>query len=564
MDNLEGGYLIHKVRPVLHGLNRHTMALPGRPISDADLTATNRLQNTQWVNDSLVHGVARELLAAPDPCLLVPADELVLVPDRWADDAWLQATDAEKKKHRAALAYAHTENASRLGKRQGLLDTLDTADRMAPYSGYYFCWNHDFRYRRYVVPTGGLNPQGSKLQKSIIKFARGKALGPMGLYWLCVRAANAYGHDKLPLDERYLWALDNVALFERIAAQPTDWRLWFFQENGEKTDDPWALLATAHELAMAMRMDHPEDFESHLPVALDGTCNGLQHLSALGLDPKGALETNLTASPDRRDIYLAVAAEAQKLVESDAAKGKVEALVWLGHVDRAAVKRAVLATPYGVTDEGIRRQLVEDGKVPSNDLVSPKDSSAYFRDVLVDSLGGTVVAAKSIMAWFQACALKLGEAGLPMDWTTPMGSTCRQAYIHRTASRVDTLVGTLRLQEETPGGALDARKQALGSSPQIVHSLDAAHLARTVNVCGEVFGITDFAMIHDSYGTHAGSTSVLSNVLRETFVEQYRENYLEKLAEGWRSQAPHVDIAPPPPRGSFDLEEVLRAPFFFS
>jgi DNA-directed RNA polymerase len=33
--------------------------------------------------------------------------------------------------------------------------------------------------------------------------------------------------------------------------------------------------------------------------------------------------------------------------------------------------------------------------------------------------------------------------------------------------------------------------------------------------------VTHFAMIHDSYGTHACDTDVLGQALRESFVEQY-------------------------------------------
>jgi DNA-directed RNA polymerase len=39
--------------------------------------------------------------------------------------------------------------------------------------------------------------------------------------------------------------------------------------------------------------DNPEEFVSHLPVPLDGSCNGLQHLAAMGRDVVGAQATNI-------------------------------------------------------------------------------------------------------------------------------------------------------------------------------------------------------------------------------------------------------------------------------
>ena len=42
---------------------------------------------------------------------------------------------------------------------------------------------------------------------------------------------------------------------------------------------------------------------SHLPISMDGSCNGYQHLSAMGLDPIGGRATNLMPFDDPEDIY---------------------------------------------------------------------------------------------------------------------------------------------------------------------------------------------------------------------------------------------------------------------
>lgn len=559
MDHLEGGYMLHRAPAILSGFHRHTLDLAGRPISDFDLLATNRLQATPWTINRRLLDVARTMLVDDVPSPLVPGSERVEVPGRLPDDIWEHLDESGRKKHRATIARAHEENASRTGRRAGFLDALETATEMEAHPAFWFVWTHDFRLRRYPVACGGLSPQGSDLAKNLMMFSRGKPLGDAGFYWLCIRAANAAGHDKLLHDDRFAWAEDHLADMRRVAADPIRHReLW------ENVESPWEYLATVFELAEATSSGQPAEFISHLPVPQDGSCNGLQHLSAMGLDPIGALATNLCAVDERHDVYLAVAEHARQRVETDAAKGLQAAMVWLGKVDRGAVKRAVLATPYGVTDEGIRRQLVEDGKVPFTDEVSQRDASAYFRDVLVDALSGTVVAAKSIMAWLQTSAHRLAQAGLPLVWKTPTGSTIRQAYRQRTERRIKTLVGTLVMMEEAEGGGLDAKKQSLGSSPQVVHSFDAAHLASTVNTLG-ARGIEDFAMIHDSFGTHACDTPTMNAVLRRTFVAQYEPNRLAELAEGFRAFAPHVDIPEPPARGSFDLAaNVPKAAFFFA
>jgi DNA-directed RNA polymerase len=126
------------------------------------------------------------------------------------------------------------------------------------------------------------------------------------------------------------------------------------------------------------------------------------------------------------------------------------------------------------------------------------------------------------------------------------------------------LVGRIQILDEVAGGSLDDRKQALGSAPNVVHSFDAAHLASTVNVLGRHHGIQDFAMIHDSFGVHAADTQTMHAVLRGVFVEQYRVDRLAALYEGFRTSAPHVELPEPPARGTFDLEQVHDARFFFA
>src|SRR5438093_13327394 len=49
------------------------------------------------------------------------------------------------------------------------------------------------------------------------------------------------------------------------------------------------------------------DFLSHLPVSMDGTCNGYQHWSAMGRDPIGGSATNLIPGGQPEDMYQEVA-----------------------------------------------------------------------------------------------------------------------------------------------------------------------------------------------------------------------------------------------------------------
>ena len=72
-------------------------------------------------------------------------------------------------------------------------------------------------------------------------------------------------------------------------------------------DDPWQLLATCIAYIHAIDSTHPTEYLSNIPVhqvfhyvflsiLQDGSCNGLQHYAALGLDEKGGKQVNLVPS----------------------------------------------------------------------------------------------------------------------------------------------------------------------------------------------------------------------------------------------------------------------------
>lgn len=212
-----------------------------------------------------------------------------------------------------------------------------------------------------------------------------------------------------------------------------------------------------------------------------------------------------------------------------------------------------------MTAGGIRKQLINDGLIPEGADKVP--AANYMRDQIIAARRSEVGAASHIMEWLQDTARRLAEAGLPFEWTTPAGSRVRQAYQALDIQEIVTLVAKLNLAK--PAEKLEPKRQAQGSAPNYVHSFDAAHLSMTV-AAAHAEGVAHFAMIHDSYGTHAAQTTRLARVLREQFVEIYKRDWLRELHAELREQHPHVDILPPPERGDFDITQVLKAPFFFS
>jgi len=572
-----GGYIVLKT-PLVKVAASSQSKEDRAGISQYDLRSLNGLQRTAWSVNAFILDVQmrawHEAVALPDVPLEKP-----LAPPQWAsyetwrshlaqsngrslpDEVWNGMSEEDQKAHKRTMAELHAHNAAVKGKQRAFIDNMMLADELRAEPAIYFPHTRDFRGRVYPAVTCGLHPQASDVAKSLLQFSEGVELGERGLYWLMVRAANCYGQDKLPLDGRVAWTKSQRIDVIRSAQDPFAHRWWC------DADEPWGMLATCVELALAWSMPDHKRFISHLPVPLDGTCSGLQHLSAMGLDPVGARATNLARSEVREDIYMEVADAIKTMIVRDTLAGVEGATAWAAKFDdpskrRKIVKRAVMTTPYGVTDRGIRRQLIKDGF--TKDIAEGKSAAAdYLTDRINEALSLNVEAARAIMAWLQQVGTALAEAGLPFDWVTPTGSTIRQAYYTTVERRIATLCGTLQLYDPAAEAGLNVRKQSAGAAPNFVHSFDAAHLSITVALMLDQ-GVRSFALIHDSYGTHAGLTDTLSRTIREAFISIYKEDWLQKTADHVRSYAPHVEIPKPPKRGAFDLMEVIDAPFCFS
>ena len=78
-------------------------------------------------------------------------------------------------------------------------------------------------------------------------------------------------------------------------------------------------------------------------------------------------------------------------------------------------------------------------------------------------------------------------------------------------------------------------------------------MTKTINKCHQ-YGIKDFAMVHDSYGTHAPMMPMMSDILRQEFVEMYQQHdVLQELRDHAIIQLGTDDIPHPPKHGNLDL-----------
>ncbi len=127
------------------------------------------------------------------------------------------------------------------------------------------------------------------------------ALGEHGLEWLKIHIANLFGVDKVPYSERVAWVDDNEEMLRGIAMNPYDNLQW------TEADKPLQAYAACYDYAEALNCENPEEHVSRVPIALDGSCSGIQQLSMAFRDGIGGAAVNILPSDKPSDIYQLVA-----------------------------------------------------------------------------------------------------------------------------------------------------------------------------------------------------------------------------------------------------------------
>lgn len=541
-------------------------------LKDAQLgavySAINAVQNTAWVVNREIAELALVLIDQNSGIASLPPVDDYPAPVRPPN---IDTDEEVLKSWKWDARAVHERNTKLRHERLSVRATLSVARRFLNETTIHFPHSLDFRGRMYSLPLG-INPQGSDLEKALVKFAEGKPLGEDGEFWLAVHGANTFGVDKVSFDERIQWVEDNLQKITSVAIDPTA-DLWWTE-----ADKPWCFLAFCQEW-FRYKSD-PETFKSHIPIALDGSCNGLQHFSAMLKDPVGGSAVNLTPSDKPQDIYQRVADEALgKLKLYTNMEGMDEqkqrwAYAWRHFgIDRKMTKRPVMVLPYGGTprsclkyvEEAVRDKIAGGKEHNFGDELNT--AVAFLASVIWDSIGDVVIAARDAMDWLQRAARVLAKKNYPVIWTTPSGFVVRQSYASLKKRRLKTKIGGSIIKavtyEET--NTLDKTKQATSISPNFVHSLDAAAMILTIDRLVSL-GVTCFAMIHDSYGVHACDAMLLSITLRQVFVEIYETDPLTQFRDEIVSRYPDVeeDLPPLPKKGNLDLTQVMLSDYFFA
>lgn len=576
--------------------------------------AINHIQSTSWQINQDVLNVVNDLWEIGRAVAELPdREDEPLIPYPYPEkdtktDSYTEEEIEVIKKWKRETYEIHKRNVQKRSVRILTSQILRIAEQFKNYEKIYFPYQMDFRGRLYPIPVL-LQPQGSDLAKGLLRFAEGKPVDKNSIKWLQIHGANVYGYDKESYEKRIEWTKIHTDEIQSYAENPLLNRGW------TEADKPFQFLAFCFEYSNYL--SNPESFRTHIPIQLDGTCNGLQHYSALLKDPVGGAAVNLINTEKPSDIYGKVAEKLEeklKEIKNDSKDSsrcnsntdgnvhissehitsnrdtssnsgidsKILAAQWLNlGINRKLTKRPVMVLPYGgtllscreyigeyLTDNYSPNFIWEHFKIGDNPTDCNYKVSVWLSKYLWESIQETLQAATIGMAYLRKLSRVLTNQKQYLEWLTPAGLLVRQAYPTRKQKEIKTeLYGSIiKIRVNVDNDSLlDSQRQVNGICPNFIHSLDAACLMLYLLKCKKA-GINSIMSVHDCYGTHATDTELSARFLREAFVEIYRQPILENFTEDILSIAEVNDTELPeiPPKGELDIEEVLNSDYFFN
>ncbi len=528
-NDVSGGYLTESVRQS-NPLIRKASSLTPCKQGDIPLAMLNSLQHQAYKINPLVFAVADHCYDSFTSVGKFKRDAPMPVPENILKK---DADDEAVKIYKRARTEAENFNAQLSQKNWRTTEVMYVSRKYVEEKAFWLPASFDYRGRVYF--QSNFNPQGTDFDKSLFYFAEE---GPVNRYWLSVHLATCYGLDKETMATRVDWVDDNVDLINSIASDPIHDKRW------HEVSEPWCFLAACLEFKACI-IDQTKQ-TSGLPIGIDATCSGLQHLSALTLCGDTAALVNVSPTEQPADAYKTV---------SEAAKAHMPEKFhdWM---DRKVTKRSVMCTPYGVTQDSARNYIRMALREAGREFESPDltvITNAIFRKAIPEILPGPI----EVMGWLKRSALEILDSGKEtVRWTTPSGFVVDQDLRISNQIEVQTrLMGGTRIKCTIGDGFLgpDRSHHRSALAPNFVHSNDAALLHLTF-----AFWDKPFTVIHDCVLGRSCDMDEMASDIRLHFGEMYKAPVLQQWAD-------EVGVSFPPDlmKNTLDIDSVNQSTYFF-
>ena len=461
--------------------------------------------------------------------------------------------------YRRAAAEAYNMNAQAFKKSCRTRMTMNAVDVFKNKEKFYIPWSFDYRGRAYPIPAL-LTPQDTDFGKSLLKFHNHAAVTHEAKEWLAFQCATSYGNglDKATMRDRQLWVQTNLVRIARIAEDPIgtlpEW---------EEAEEPWTFLAACDEYYHCVIAE--TRLTTNLPVAVDATCSGLQILAGLCRCAGTAELVNVLPGKEPQDAYKVIAEEAKPHVPEHIRP----------YMDRKTTKRTVMTVPYNAkpfsnrsyikeallsqkleyVKEDTDKYAVECDLLEKRVFFTSEDLTTTVKAVR-DAMNRIVPGPMRVMKWIEKeVAGCIDRGATVITWVTPSGFVVTQKLMKKDIRRVELkLLGSCKVNVVNGDtDEVDKNHHKNATAPNLIHSLDASLLHLSA-----IRFNSPISLIHDSVLCRAGDMSVLSSILRETYMHLFAEN--DYLVD-WANQVGAE--SEPPIIGTLEPRSVIESTYFF-
>lgn len=401
----------------------------------------------------------------------------------------------------------------------------------------------DWRGRIYTSHST-LTYQGKSLAKNLLLMYNKERLTDDGVKGLMIYLAMCYGLTHESNNNKLLWCNRNK---DRI--------INLDKELISSSDDIYDFISAS----LAYKEYCLTGFAS-VNIKLDATCSGIQHISGLLEDIDLGYHVNIKSSNDDdnpEDIYTYIIPSIKdsiyKLVHSSQDNFVKYSNLLKLPITRSLVKKPVMTIPYTVSVYGIHEHIISMSEViKTYDQENPKKYVITYRfkdcnNSPFDLTKGEIMQLSNIIhqcirtqfpvldklfTYYNLMVNILIKCDLNIEWVTPTGVTVKQSYISVEDERVVFKINRKRrdivLKRPILPFKVDNRKSKNSIIPNIIHSLDSAHLNKIVTELNNLN--VDVLTIHDCFIINPNNWLILHKTVIDMYIKLYSdESFINKF-----------------------------------
>jgi DNA-dependent RNA polymerase len=425
---------------------------------------------------------------------------------------------------------------------------LSIADVYSKIEKIYFPVRLDFRLRVYC-DTDFFDYQKNDLAKGLISFANPGCIHKTdkeAIKYFKAYGANMYGNglDKKSLNYRVKWVDDNsdkIINFE-------------YNDIVDNTENKTCFISFCFEYIQFVKFVNSIDdlvFYTYLPIQLDATCNGYQHLALLTKETKLLSKLNLDSSThdeDPGDFYSYISDMCKEYIDLEIDKlsnlefkidkdvNRIDSLNRIKNIKfgRDIYKLIIMRDSYSagipkITESILTNEyMTEQGKGKDTYYMYKNYDVKLRREdimILVGSLkrviGSTAPKIKNLSKYLNDIVSICSILGMPIPWGLPDGAEITGSYLKEEEKKIPAFTFTkskYTFKKYLPH-QYDVKKQKRAIRPNLIHSLDACVIAELY--ASLKTDKVDLYTVHDCFAVTANHVQKLINKLKLVYIKLY-------------------------------------------